>query len=189
MKLYNFNEFINENAEDDSRSPLARQIFGDNEDLSTLTADDIIIDITLDQWGGFDIGDGEFFEPVEKLVKTNPDFFMKVEKSGEVYKTYFIPNPFNPKEDMSNWDKDDITFNTMASTNKVTKEDIAKFLQKNSKFGVYNVVRENGKVTIDDMMWHYLGIGNCTGETITKPEECEKYQELIDICNKYKIKK
>lgn len=183
MKLSNFESFVNEN--DDSRSPLARKIFGDSEDLSTLIIDEIVIDITLDQWGGFEIGDGEFFYPINKLISVKPEFFIKVEKDGEKYKTYTIPFPFQPKEDTSNWDEDDIQMYTMASVFIVTKEDIVKYLQKNSKFGIYNVVRENGIVTIDDMMWHYLGIGQCTGEFWLKPEECEKYPELMDEYKKY----
>ena len=163
--------------------------FGDTQDLSGVTEDDLIIQITLDKWGGFEVGDGEYFKSSDKeLFSTateDTDFFIKTEKNGEHYETTYIPNPFNPK-DMTGWDKEWIKAYSVASTSKVTKTDILKFIKDNPKIGIWNIEpRKDGSIVIDDMMWHTLSIGTCANTTETAPEKNKKYAALVALLKKY----
>jgi len=118
---------------------------------------------TISKWGGFDLGDGEFFIN-NFLVKLknkeiNPDFIIFTEEiSKGVFDTTFIPNPVQIK-DISSWTSEEwIDMFTYAITYRTTKEDVANSLANNSKIGIYEVQTEKETIIVDNMGWYFLNM-------------------------------
>jgi hypothetical protein len=148
-----------------------------------LSSDNLTFNFTINKWGGFEIGDGEYFkEDFKSLLESKPDFFIKTEKFNDYYETTFIPNPFNRK-DTSEWtDEELIEAFKYAETYRTTKLDVLQKLKSEKSFGAYEVRpdEETGEIYIDNMAWYYLGIcgsGSLISKTI--PEKSPKYKELM----------
>lgn len=138
---------------------------------------------TVDKWGGFEMGDGEFFKNSnEELMNTKPDFFIKTVKNQDTYETTFIPNPFFPK-DTSDWtSQEDIELFKYAITYRTTKEQVIERLKKKETFGIWKIEDNKDVIIVDNMFWYYLGLYD-TGEEIIKcePKEHPLYKELESI--------
>ncbi len=140
----------------------------------------------LNKWGGFELGDGEYFrDSMKDLIETKPDFFIFTEEKDGFFETTFVPNPFE-KKDMSRWtDKNWIDMFTYAVTYKTSKEQVIERLigQSNqTKFGIWEIDPNSEIINVDNMFWYYLGLFD-TGSLMLK---CEaelhpKYAELINL--------
>ena len=145
---------------------------------------------TVDKWGGFDIGDGEYFmKDFKSLVESKPQFFIKVEKFNDYYETTYIPNPFQIEDLKNATDKDYIKLFSFAKTYRTSKLDVINQLKNNNNIGIYDIQpnKKTGKIVIDDMRWFYLGLDSC-GSLIsqTTPKKSPKYQELEKLYNENK---
>jgi hypothetical protein len=150
--------------------------------------ENINFNFTVDKWGGFEIGDGEYFtEDLKSLFDSKPEFFIKTEKIGDYYETTFIPNPFNTKDLSEVKDKDLLSMYKNSETYKTTKSDILKTLQDENQIGIFNVVpsKKTNKIEIGDMAWYGLGL-NAIGVNSTMPfKESPKYKELEMLYKKH----
>ena len=61
--------------------------------------DDYNFKFTVGKWGGFFIGDGEYFmEDFKSLVESKPQFFVKTEQFKDYFETTYIANPFDDED-------------------------------------------------------------------------------------------
>jgi len=128
----------------------------------------LVFDITLNKWGGFEMGDGEYFkDDVKDLIESKPDFFIKTIKNGDSYETTFVPNPIN-KKDTSDWTDVELKESfEYVETYRTNIYDIITSLKKsNGKFGIYEL-KNSDEIIIDDMLWFYIGLCN-SGKLISK---------------------
>jgi GNAT superfamily N-acetyltransferase len=152
---------------------------------------DLKFDFTINKWGGFELGDGEYFtENLKLLFKGNPDFFIKTEAFKDYYETTFIPNPFIDL-DTSGWDDEEqIKMFKYADTYRTTKLDVLNRIKKDNKIGIYNVIqnKKTNKIEIGDMAWYYLGLYDSSDNIIshTLPKKNKLYKELIELYNSNK---
>jgi DNA repair protein RadC len=152
---------------------------------------DLKFDFTINKWGGFELGDGEYFtENLKLLFKGNPDFFIKTEEFKDYYETTFIPNPFIDL-DTSGWDDEEqIKMFKYADTYRTTKLDVLNRIKKDNKIGIYNVIqnKKTNKIEIGDMAWYYLGLYDSSDNIIshTLPKKNKLYKELIELYNSNK---
>jgi hypothetical protein len=152
---------------------------------------DLKFDFTINKWGGFELGDGEYFtENLKLLFKGNPDFFIKTEEFKDYYETTFIPNPFIDL-DTSGWDDEEqIKMFKYANTYRTTKLDVLNRIKKDNKIGIYNVTqnKKTNKIEIGDMSWYYLGLYDSSDNIIshTLPKKNKLYKELIELYNSNK---
>lgn len=119
------------------------------------------IDITLDKVGGFKIGEGEYFDG----NLDNADFLIKTSLLNNIFITTFEPNPkttnkmqaiYNSQED------EEDTYFYRAFRNKIyymtTLKDITKEIKDfNDTSCIYKVDTSEDEITVDDMMFFYLG--------------------------------
>ncbi len=143
----------------------------------------IEFDFTVNKWGGFELGDGEYFaDTMQGLIDSKPDFFIFTEEKEDFFETTFIPNPFE-RENTTQWtDKDWIEMFTYAVTYKTSKQQVIERLSKDETFGIYKVNKDSETIVIGDMFWYYLGLHD-TGGIIKKCEIAlhEKYSELMAL--------
>ncbi len=142
---------------------------------------------THDKWGGFDMGDGEYFVDEKILFNRQPDFYIFSEKKGDFYETTFIPNPFNVM-DTSKWDdKDQIEAFKYATTYRTNEADVIKKIKSKKSYGIYKISFGKDFVEVDDMMWYYIGMCD-TGELVIKcnSEKHPKFKDLSALRVKYK---
>ena len=147
--------------------------------------DDYNFNFTVGKWGGFDIGDGEYFmEDFKSLVKSKPQFFVKTEEFKDYFETTYIPNPFDVEDLEGATDKEYIEMFEFANTYLTSKLDIVNELKNNNKIGIYNIVpsKKTSKIEIGDMAWYDLGL-NGLGSVIshTPTKESPKYEELQQL--------
>lgn len=146
------------------------------------TKKELVLSFTIGKWGGFDIGDGEhFFETLQELFNTNPDFFIKTEKIGDTYELTYIPNPFN-KKDTCGWDdKEMIDLFKYAETYKVTENEIKEHLQTAKKFGVWEIDDSQKQIIVNDFFYYCAGGIPQQSIIKTTPLEHPKYNELMAL--------
>lgn len=145
------------------------------------------IDITTDTWGGFEIGEGEYFKPdfLENLKsgKDNCDFVIITEViDNDTYETTFIPNPITIKDTSSFTDEEWKKMFSDAVTYRTTKEDIAKkLINMNFKIGIWEFDPDIEPI-IDDFVWYYLGLHDSGEKILEMPyREHPKTKELLNI--------
>jgi hypothetical protein len=147
--------------------------------------DDYNFKFTVGKWGGFDIGDGEYFmEDFKSLVESKPQFFVKTEQFKDYFETTYIANPFDVEDLKGATDKEYIEMFEFADTYLTSKLDIVNQLKNNNQIGIYNIVpsKKTGKIEIGDMAWYDLGLnglGSIVSHTPTK--ESPKYEELQQL--------
>ena len=150
---------------------------------------EVDFDFTIGKWGGFDLGDGEYFFNNSKLFNIdNVECFIKCEKVGDNFETTFIPNPFN-KMDLSDFtDQDAANFYKYAVTWVTSKDDVLKKLSEGNNDGVYEYINPNESVVdINDFKWYYLGL-YASGHLKIKTdilEEHPEFKELKKLNTKY----
>jgi hypothetical protein len=184
MKLYKFNQF---KITEDSNNGY-NNLSNDKSDIN------ILMNITINKFGGFEIGEGEYFTDYDKLFNNTPDFYIQTLFEAGVYTTYFIPNPVYYQEaiDGKYTDKDFIKMFTEVTVCKTTEEQIKEYIKNNPKIGLYEIKLDDDPIVITDMMWFYLGLSNA-GEMeyfdvkeISNGKLHPKYQEILSLKEKYK---
>jgi hypothetical protein len=147
--------------------------------------DDYNFNFTVGKWGGFDIGDGEYFmEDFKSLVESKPQFFVKTEEFKDYFETTYIANPFDVEDLEGATDEEYIEMFEFSDTYLTSKLDIINQLKNNNQIGIYNIVpsKKTGKIEIGDMAWYDLGL-NGLGSVIshTPTKESPKYEELMQL--------
>jgi hypothetical protein len=147
--------------------------------------EDYNFNFTVGKWGGFDIGDGEYFmEDFKSLVESKPQFFVKTEEFKDYFETTYIPNPFDVEDLEGATDEEYIEMFKFADTYLTSKLDIVNKLKNNNQIGIYNIVpsKKTGKIEIGDMAWYDLGL-NGLGSVISHipTKESPKYEELQQL--------
>ena len=146
-------------------------------------------DFTVNQWGGFEMGDGEyFFDSTKKLKLSTPDWFIKTVQVGEkIFETTYIPS--NEKhEESKNWE-DDSTRDlfTSAVTYRTDESQIIEWLIWNRKIGIYDLYedyQENVHIELDNFLWYFIGVnqaGKKVRETEIKDHPLFKELEELEI--------
>jgi len=147
----------------------------------------IKVDFKQNEWVGFEMGYGEFFNPNKKELINDPnaDFLVKtISISDEEFETTLIPNPIH-KKDTSKWDcEESIKLFSSARTYKTSLKDVAKELSKSNSIGIYEIYKEGSSeinISITDFYWYFLGLSGAGIESIEmKPENHPLYNELIN---------
>jgi hypothetical protein len=161
-----------------------------DEKIHSYNGGKITLDIkfTTEVWGGFNIGDGEYFIKYVELFKGfEPDFYIQTLFVDNKYKVYFVPSETSYKKAINNLDEKSDEYEMFVNVSEVTttKDEIIKFIRTNQKFGIYNINFENNKIVIDDMIWYYIGV-YCGGtEVLTKLHESDKFKEIKILREKY----
>lgn len=147
----------------------------------------ITYDFTIGKWGGFEIGDGEFFlETLAEIIEARPDFFIYTEQKGDCFETSFVPNPFN-KEDVSSFtSKEWIDMFTTVRTYTMTKQQIQERVNKSidteEVIGIYKFKPQGDNVSITNFLWFYLGFhGIEKSAVVTHIDESKIYKELFNL--------
>jgi len=143
---------------------------------------------TIDKWGGFNVGDGEYFKEYKDLFTGTPDFFIRTVRKDDDFFTTFIPNPFN-KVDMSDWkDKDHIDLFKYATTRKFSIPVFQEWLKTNKiGGGIYKEAEGLKGMVINDFVYYYAGA--LPDELVMKclPEMHPEFNELLtlrELCHK-----
>lgn len=140
----------------------------------------IVINFTFNQWGTYEMGEGENFN---KKLNIEADFFIYTEKSKDTYFTTFIPNPIH-KKNTEGWESEEnIKLFNEEITYKTTIHDIKNNLRNIKGF---RPISRNSVFNITDFDFYYAGLmGNKVYQT-TKLTKHPKYKELITLLIKNK---
>jgi len=156
-------------------------------------------ELTLNQWGGFEIGDGEFFVSEKELFsRDEPDMYIKVIKENNLYKTYFVPSKDSYQKylngEIDEYYKD-LYYNI--SEYVANEQEIIDYaVLKDDKKGMYQYEIINNIVEMDDALWFYLSY--CESGTLTlletknhplfkETQELRKKYEYVRSSKKFKI--
>lgn len=138
------------------------------------------MEMTTNIFGGFDMGDGEYFTNYEKLFNgEEPDFYIQTLVEGDVYTVYFIPSE-RIYDEVKNHKKIDPMYTNVFEV-KTTLGQVGDYIINNNKVGIYHISFETSPLIVEDMMWYYLGV-YCGGEqTLTEIHKSDKYKEILEL--------
>ena len=152
------------------------------------------MNITINTFGGFEIGDGEYFMPHKKLFRLDHnDFYIQTIIENDVYVTYFIPSPENYAKVLSGeyTGKDWVEMFSFVSVNRTTKEEALNYAKKEERVGIYEFTfgkDEDDSFVINDMMWYYLNLCSAGKTELFLAEKHPKYLEVVSLIEKYNKK-